>query len=110
MHYAGCTVCHPPEGKLSEEVRSGISAVALPAVCSTGPCIAVHAITGWHRDQHLSCFTNAVQVIRGCNDEFAKAYRFARCNLAAAYTNLSAAAICHYPAVDLSDMSIRLGV
>jgi hypothetical protein len=50
------------------------------------------------------------QVIRGCNDEFAKAYRFARCNLAAAYTNLSSAAICHYPAVDLSDMSIRLGV
>ena len=22
VHYAGCTVCHPPEGKLSEEVRS----------------------------------------------------------------------------------------
>lgn len=21
VHYAGCTVCHPPEGKLSEEVR-----------------------------------------------------------------------------------------
>jgi hypothetical protein len=20
VHYAGCTVCHPPEGKLSEEV------------------------------------------------------------------------------------------
>ena len=22
VHYAGCTVCHPPEGKLSEEVCS----------------------------------------------------------------------------------------
>ena len=58
----------------------------------------------------MTGFNAAVQVTRGCNDEFAKAYRFARCNLAAAYTNLSAAAICHYPAVDLSDMSIRLGV
>lgn len=50
------------------------------------------------------------EVIRGCNDEYAKAYAFARCNLAAAYTNLSAPAICNYPAADLSNLSIRLGV
>ena len=66
-HYAGCTVCNPPEGKLSEEV------------------------------------------IRGCNDEYAKAYAYGRCNLAAAYANLSAPALCTYQASDLSGMSIRLG-
>jgi hypothetical protein len=26
VHYAGCTVCHPPEGKLSEEVCSAFLA------------------------------------------------------------------------------------
>ena len=26
VHYAGCTVCHPPEGKLSEEVRCASAA------------------------------------------------------------------------------------
>eukprot|EP00208_Stichococcus_sp_RCC1054_P005833 CAMPEP_0206142774 /NCGR_PEP_ID=MMETSP1473-20131121/18136_1 /ASSEMBLY_ACC=CAM_ASM_001109 /TAXON_ID=1461547 /ORGANISM="Stichococcus sp, Strain RCC1054" /LENGTH=1052 /DNA_ID=CAMNT_0053537897 /DNA_START=385 /DNA_END=3544 /DNA_ORIENTATION=+ len=66
-HYAGCTVCNPPEGKLSEEV------------------------------------------IRGCNSEYAKAYAFGRCNLAAAYTNRTAPAVCSYPASDISHLSIRLG-
>ena len=105
VHYAGCTVCHPPEGKLSEEVgRSPVhwSPHHLLALVHTCCCAGFKCL--------YPCLCLYIQVIRGCNDEFAKAYRYARCNLAAAYTNLSSAAICHYPAVDLSDMSIRLGV
>ncbi len=49
------------------------------------------------------------EVIRGCNDEYAKAYAFGRCNLAAAYANRTAPAVCGYPAADISHLSIRLG-
>ena len=50
-----------------------------------------------------------LQVELGCSREFAKAYAFARCGLAAAYQNLSQADVCHYAPANLSAVSIRLG-
>lgn len=51
-----------------------------------------------------------LQVELGCSREFAKAYAFSRCGLAAAYQNLSQVDVCHYAAAaNLSAVSIRLG-
>ena len=54
-------------------------------------------------------YGHGLQVELGCSREFAKAYAFARCGLAAAYQNLSQLDICHYAAANLSAVSIRLG-
>ncbi len=45
-----------------------------------------------------------------CNQEFAKAYAFARCQLLANHTGADPDGSCTYPAVDMSHISIRLGV
>ena len=50
------------------------------------------------------------EVIMACNQEFAKAYSFARCQLLANYTGSDPYSACTYPAVDMSHISIRLGV
>lgn len=54
-------------------------------------------------------YGHGLQVELGCSREFAKAYAFARCGLAAAYQNLSQSDICHYAAANLSAVSVRLG-
>jgi len=50
------------------------------------------------------------EVIMACNQEFAKAYAFARCQLLANHPGADPDGSCTYPAVDMSHISIRLGV
>ena len=50
------------------------------------------------------------EVIMACNQEFAKAYAFGRCQLLANYAAADPATECKYPAVDMSHISIRLGI